>query len=342
MGPTTLFVDTSILRGIGFNFRSRSADALVEMAQRHKLKLLLPEITEKEVQRQINALAIDIAASLKASRKKAFMLDRHKPWLFNFGERESVAEEINKCLNEDWQSFLSSFQVEHLPYSDIDLNETLNWWETYEAPFSMKKPTEFADAFAASCLLNYQLSNKSPIAILSNDSDWSKFCETREKLVFFDAALSYAESLDSNVEGILLIKSAVTRSHIVADKIKSLISESSFNITVGWDAVVHDVKIPNLELGSLSVLISSLDCAEVAFCASAVVEMDLEFTDVVVDGRVLEAPEQFRERYTSGIDACGAISVKIDPKKEAVSELLHAELDKTDLSFPYPRSKGET
>ncbi len=160
--------------------------------------------------------------------------------------------------------------------------------------------------------------------------------------MFFDTAVSYAESLDPNVKGILLIKSAVACSHIVSDKIKSLISASSFDITLGWDAVVHDVKIPNIELDSLSVLTSSLDRAEVAFCASAVVEMDLEYTDVVVDGRILEAPEQFREQYTSGIDVCGAISVQIDPNKETVSELLHAELDRTDLSFPYPRSHGET
>ena len=342
MAPTTLFVDTSILRGIGFNFRSRSADALVEIAQRHKLKLLLPEITEKEVKRQIKALASDIAASLKASRKKAFMLDRHKPWVFSFGDKESVTEEINTFLSADWTSFLGSFQVERLPYSDIDLNQTLSWWESYEAPFSIKKPTEFADAFAASCLLKYQLSSKSPIAVLSSDSDWGKFCETREEFVFFDTPLSYAEALDPNVESILLIKLAVDRSHLVADKIKSLISASSFDITLGWDAKVHDVKIPGLKFSSLSVLISSLDRAEVAFCVSASVEMDLEYTDVVVDGRILSAPEQFREQYHSGIDVCGALSVQIDPDKAVVSELLHVELDKTDLSFPYPRTYGET
>jgi hypothetical protein len=257
-------------------------------------------------------------------------------------KKKVETDEINTFMIADWQSFLSSFQVEHLPYSDIDLNEALSWWEACEAPFSIKKPAEFADAFAASCLLKYQLSKKSPIAVLSSDSDWSEFCKTRREFIFFDAALSYAEAQDPNVKNILLIKAAVDRSHLVADRIKSLISMSSFDITLGWDAVVHDVEIPDLTFGSLIVLNSFLDCAEVAFSVSAVVCMDLEYTDVVVDGRVLETPEKFRDRCTSGVDVCGAISVKIDPDKETVSELLHAELDETNLSFPYPRSHGET
>lgn len=342
MVPTTLFVDTSILRGLGFNFRSRSASALVETARRRKLKLLLPEITEQEVKRHMKALASKVAASINASRKKAFMLDCREQWIFNMEKKEVEAEEINTFLIADWKSFLGSFQVERLPYSDIDLNETLSWWENYEAPFSFKKPTEFADAFVASCLLKYQLSKKSPIAVLSSDGDWSEFCKTREKFVFFDTALSYAESHDPNVKDILLIKSAVDRSHLVADRIKSLISASSFDITLGWDAVVHDMEISDLTFSSLIVLNSSLDCAEVAFCVSTAACLDIEYTDVVVDGRVLGAPEQFRGRYTSGIGVCGAISVKIDPDKEVVSELLRTELDETDLSFPYSRSHGET
>jgi hypothetical protein len=314
----------------------------VEISRHNKLTLLLPEITEKEIKRQINALASDIATSLRASRKKAFMLDHHKPWVFDVGKKGSVTDEISAILSSDWESFLGAFQVERLPYSDINLPETLRWWESYEAPFSIKKPTEFADAFAASCLLKYQLSSRSTVAVLSNDSDWDEFCETREGFVFFDTALSYAEALDPNVENILLIKSVVANSHLVIDKIKSLISVSSFDINVGWDAKVHEMKITDLKFSSLNVLISSLDRAEVAFCVSLGVEMDLEYTDVVVDDHILEAPEQFRTRYHSGIDVCGALSVHIDLGKAAVSELLHAELDQTDLPFPYPRSLDET
>lgn len=329
-----MFIDTSIFRGLGFNFKSRSAEALVEIAQHEKLTLLLPEITEKEVGRQIYALGSDIAASLKASRKKAFMLDRHKSWMFDIGEKNSLNGEINTMLSSDWESFLDSFQVERLPYSDIDVFETLRWWENYDAPFSSKKPREFADAFAASCLLKYQLSNKSSVAVISNDPDWERFCETREEFVFFDSASGFAEALDPNVKGILLIKSAVTSSHLVLDKIKSLISASPFNINVGWDAKVHDVKIPNLEFSSISVLKSSFDRAEVAFCVSASVEMDLEYTDVIVGDHILETPEQFRQTYHSGVTVNGALSVKVEPDDATVSKLLHAELEQTDLSFP--------
>ncbi len=138
----------------------------MEVAQRNSIKLLLPEITEKEILRQISALSEEVAISLNASKKKAFMLVRHKPWVFNVGNDE-LEKEIKDLLITDWKAFLDSFIVERLPYSEINLPKVLEWWEVHATPFSKKKPTEFADAFSATCLLKHQSSNKSSISVIS-------------------------------------------------------------------------------------------------------------------------------------------------------------------------------
>jgi len=334
MTPKIIFIDTSILRGFGFNFMSRPAAALREITQHEKFTLLLPEITEKEIDRQISSLADEIAASLISARKKAFILDRHKPWMFDFGDTSSASMEIGNLLKSDWSEFLKCFEVVRFPYSDIDLNESLNWWENYEPPFSIKKPREFADAFAATCLLKHQLSCNSSIVIVSSDPDWSDFCSSREKFIYFESSYDYAEALNPNVENLLIIKSVITKDQLVLEKIKSLIKEVKFNINLGWDAVVHNMEIHNINFKSVKILNSSFKSVEVVFRVGASIIMNLEYTDIDVDGHVLEKPEQFTGGYHSDVTVNGAITLKIDPKGQSVSEIFSATIDESELSFP--------
>ncbi len=334
MTPKIIFIDTSILRGFGFNFMSRPAAALLEITQHEKFDLLLPEITEKEIDRQISSLADEIAASLVAARKKAFILDRHKPWMFDFSDMDSASMEIGNLLKSEWSEFQKCFDVVRFPYSDIDLNESLKWWESYEPPFSIKKPREFADAFAATCLLKYQLSCDSSIAIISSDPDWSDFCSSREKFIYFESSYDYAEALNPNVENLLIIKSVVTKDQFVLDKIKSLITEVKFNIDLGWDAIVYNMEIHDISFNSVKILSSSFKKVEVVFQVDASIEMDLEYTDIGVDGHVLEEPEQFTGIYHSGVSVNGAMTLKIAPKEQSVSEIISATIDETELRFP--------
>lgn len=334
MTPITIFIDTSILRGFGFNFLSRPAEALQEIGQNEKLTLLLPEVTEKETNRQINALADEISASLSSARKKAFILDRHKPWMFDSGDTESVSTEIAALLKSDWSDFLKIFEVVRLPYSAIDLIEALNWWESYKPPFSPKKSREFIDAFAATCLLSYQLIYDSSVAIISSDPDWADFCGSHEKLYYFETSYDYAEALNPNVENLLLIKSIVTKNQQVLDKIRSLVAETKFNIRLGWDAIVHAIKVHDITFNLVKILNSSFDRAEVVFRADVSVEMDLEYTDISADGHVLEEPEQFEQIYHSGVTVNGVITLEIDFKKKSVLKIINAAIDETELSFP--------
>ena len=334
MTPTTIFIDTSILRGFGFNFLSRPAESLLEISQNEKLTLLLPEVTEKEIDRQINTLADEIAASLVSSRKKAFVLDRHKPWMFDSGDTKSISTEITTLLKSEWSDFLKVFEVVRLPYSTIDLNEALNWWESYKPPFSPKKPREFIDAFAATCLLSYQLKYDSSIAIISSDPDWIDFCGSHEKLNHFKTSYDYAEALNPNVENLLLIKSIVTKNQQVLDKIRSLVTGTKFNIHLGWDAIVRGIKVHDITFSQVKILKSSFDSVEVVFRADVSVDMDLEYTDISVDGHVLEEPEQFEQIYHSGVTVNGAFILEIDPKKKSILKIINAAIDETELSFP--------
>lgn len=334
MMPTTLFLDTSIIRGFGFNFSSLPADALLEICRRKQLLLLLPEITQKEIERQMLRLAGDTADSLNGARKKAFMLERHAPWVFNISEPKILVEELAEHLLADWKEFLSFFQVVQLSNLEINLKQVLLWWEEYEAPFSFKKSAEFADAFAASLLSRYQEQHQCNVAILSQDTDWKNFCETREGFYYYSSVASYVETFDSNIEAILAIKSAVKNSNLVIDKICELIKSSSFNITVGWEAIANNINVTSLEFKSLNVLNSNLRQATLVFSASASVDMDLEYSDITIGDHILETPQRFRNHTHSGVYVDGSLIVDIDTELSSVIKIIQCELDTNELRFP--------
>lgn len=342
MITSNLFVDTSIFRGFGYNFSSRSAEALMEMGRQHELCLLLPEITEKEILRQVQHLASATADSLCAARRKAFTLERHKPWLFETGETNTLVDELKSHLMEDWGEFLGTFRVKRLPCPKIDLNEVLRWWEKYEAPFSRKKSAEFMDAFAASLLCQYQVEHKCDIAVLSQDGDWEGFCNGRDAFHYFSSAAGYAEAFDPNIEAILLLKSVVKSSNLVIDKIRSLISESSFTITIGWDATVHDIEVPSIDFKSVNILDSNFDQANILFCVAAAVEIDLEYNDIAIGEHILETPIRLREQWHSVIEICGSLVACVDSGEGYVTRLLNAQLDTTELLFPDTSHGSET
>ena len=119
-----------------------------------------------------------------------------------------------------------------------------------------------------------------------------------------------------------------------SDKIRSLIAETKFNINLGWDAIVHSMKVHDIEFSSVKILNSSFDSVEVVFRADASIDMDLEYTDIVLDGHVLEDPKQFEGKYHSGVTVNGAMTIKVDSKGKSVSEIFGASIDETELEFP--------
>lgn len=333
MKQTSLFVDTSIFRGAGFNFESRTIDVLKEVAKRNHLRLLLPEITEKEVIRKISSLSKEIAESLDASNKKAFMLKHLKPWIFN--EQTEIEEEINKRLIEDWKLFQKSFTTEKLPYSDIDLHKVLEWWEIYEPPFSKKKSSEFPDAFSATCLLKHQSLNNTQIAIISMDNDWKAFCDKNKYFDFYNSTLDFAESLNPDVKSILKIKSLIEKGSEVTKKIKYKVINSKFNITLGWDSTIKNRKVDYLTYQSLNVLNSSFDSAKIAFSCNVGLTMNIDYEDIFDGDRPLASPERFKTNYGSSVEVSGMISLKIDPENNNVSNVKITIDDDCDFSFPF-------
>jgi len=334
MNLSTIFIDTSIPKGFGYNFASRPAQTLVEIARREELILLLPLVTEKEILRHLDMLSNEVEESITAIRKKAFMLEREKPWLLNFGEGKTVSKEVSKLLNLDWQNFTKLFNVVRFPYADINLELTLDWWENRKSPFSEKKPREFADGFAASCLLKYQDENGSKVSVISNDSDWRTFCDEHEGFYFFESSYAYAEALNPDIKNILSIKAIVLDSEELQDQIKVILSKSEFEITLGWDAMIHKLLMIGLTFESVNVLNSEPNDVEIAFSLNATIEMDLEYTDVVSGDHILETPSQFETRYTSGVTTNGTASIKIDLELKSIEKIKSVKLQDSSFNFP--------
>ncbi len=90
-----------------------------------------------------------------------------------------------------WLEFQSRFTLCELDHAGVDLAEILTWYHEEKPPFgSGDKRKEFPDAFAAAALRAYATKLDTPIAVVSSDDDFRRFCEG-------DPLLQYYPNLDT-------------------------------------------------------------------------------------------------------------------------------------------------
>ena len=137
MKPTAVFLDTSILAGQGYNFSSAVLTAFVPVAKAHGIKILLPQVTEKEVKRQRAGKAQEALSQLADVRRKAPFLRAWKHYPDESLSQDNAALQRGIILATDaaWTEFLAQFDVVRLGYEGINLDQVMAWYDSCLAPF---------------------------------------------------------------------------------------------------------------------------------------------------------------------------------------------------------------
>ena len=78
--PTTIFLDTSILDEQNYNFASAEMLAFIEVVKGKKLTLLLPDPTEREINRHIKERSDAVVNALGNAKRIAPFLAKWKEW----------------------------------------------------------------------------------------------------------------------------------------------------------------------------------------------------------------------------------------------------------------------
>jgi hypothetical protein len=142
--PTAVFLDTSVFDEQSFNFSSTALSTFVPACKNRKLKLLLPDPTEREVTRHMTERSEEVAGLFEKAHRAAPFLRKWK----GFPPRENRRGEMRQVATREWFAFLNQFEVVKLNYDGMNVAKIMNWYDAGEPPFDKgKKRKEFPDAF---------------------------------------------------------------------------------------------------------------------------------------------------------------------------------------------------
>ena len=156
------------------------------------LRLLVPEMMERELIREYRKRANEAAKTLENAVRK------HPICSLELGDFPSRADLELQCftkLHQQWEEFKEHFIVESLPLVG-NLEEVVNWYFAIKPPFasSRGKQKEFPDAFILSALDQYQRQYNASIAVVTHDGDFDEACQSRQYINHYSELAEYIES----------------------------------------------------------------------------------------------------------------------------------------------------
>lgn len=190
-----VFIDTCIYEEGQF-VGSGTLKTLYDAAKEGYIRILLPDITEREVLAHIDA-------KMNAEKEK---LEKHLTSIMKYLEPirdrlEAIVKQSETAAQEMTDMFLKelkSAKVCRLPLQeDLDFRSIVDAYFNKKPPFSQKKKSEFPDAIVLKSLEQWCEVNKGNCIVLSNDNDLlnyeSKYLKVEKKRrVFKDFNTSYS------------------------------------------------------------------------------------------------------------------------------------------------------
>jgi hypothetical protein len=327
--PTAFFLDTSIFDGQHYNFDSTAFSAFLKVATDRELTLLLPDVTEQEIKRHMDARVLDFQKTLEKARKTTPFLSNLKHFPPD-QTSSSIKHEITREAITSWRSFLSKFNIKRIDYSGVDLRVIMRWYDHVIPPFGAgEKRKEFPDAIVIAMLENYARTNKCVIAIVSLDKDFKHACERFSSLLYFSSLSELTQHLlsDSSVfdsihdaicKDLRLIESAL---HEDAGVIDFSHYERKYSIR---QSAPHNIEVKE-------IFIIGLGVNECTFTFTAELEAEhlIEWQEYDRDGDVDICEEWVYEIS----EFSGIAKVSLDEKTHIIKDIKLIESDINDIEI---------
>ena len=332
--PTAVFLDTSVLDGQQYNFSSTALKTFIPAAKKAGLKLLLPDPTEREIQRHIKKRSQEALTALDEARRRAPFLEKWK----SFPKAGSFdGWEVTTVAREEWSAFLRQFDVIKLGYESVDVKTVMNWYDRIAAPFGEgKKRKEFPDAFAVAILEAYAAKHNIFIAVVAEDPDFKRACERFTHLLHFQTVPRLTELLLSTEDNVAKLHAAIDAnlSLLTSGISDELASVSFYHEDERFEIVDTSLSEPSADEISI-VAIGGNECT-ITFESSFEAEHQLRWEEDDSGGRY--PSEQIREWINDSAGVSGTAKVIFDSKTGQLSGVTYVELDQDEFGvskIPY-------
>ena len=196
--PTSLYIDTQVfVRNDGCRVNTRAFTRLLDTFVKGGIRLLIPEMMERELLRKFDEQATKATKALINAHKTHPIASLS---LIELPTEEELQAECYQEIVHQWEAFKEHFIVEKLPIVG-NLKDTIDWYFKKEPPFSEKKPKEFPDAFILSALEHYHKEHEANIAVVSGDGDFREVCARRRFIAHFSSLDEYIKAFEPELQG---------------------------------------------------------------------------------------------------------------------------------------------
>ncbi|MEQ1896072.1 MAG: PIN domain-containing protein [Vicinamibacterales bacterium] len=327
--PTAVFLDTSILDSQQYNFQSTALSTFATSCATRAVKLLLPDPTEREIERHIRDRTREALSTLEAARRKAPFLAKWRGLSPQFNSPKIEEFDAQQAAIAEWRTFLRQFSVVRLGYEGLDIAKVMKWYDAVEAPFNDgKKRKEFPDAFAIQMLDAHAQKENTYIAVVSGDQDFKLACQRYSGLLYFQTLPRLTELLLSDDARVEKLRLAIQESaSLVEEAIFDELQEIDFHHRSDLFEV-HGYDFVESEGVDVSIVALGDGECTVTFDTVQVMEFDMRWEDDTEDG-----PRGFRKDVTERVELSGTAKVSFRESANEVSEVSLLTLDQKSVTL---------
>ena len=168
-----IFLDTSVYVQESYRFSGTSLGKLVGMSSDDELRLIVPEIIQKEVTYKLRETAEEHTAKIQTALASNIigLIDEKNKKLAGL-DFQIDQEKLVGSIVETWERFCVRCSAETIPLAGINLPNVVASYFDAKPPFGKgRKRNEFPDAFAVASLVSFAEDNPGrPIYVVSGDN----------------------------------------------------------------------------------------------------------------------------------------------------------------------------
>ena len=188
---TTVFLDTSVFVGQGFNFRSKNLSRLEELIPTHNVELVTTDIVVRETRNRISTTLQEAISEHHRFTRKATILRASST---TKGLLDPLSfDDLERDLVQEFEMFLSRTKTQTLSSRLVMAGTVLDDYFNLRPPFAPgEKRKEFADAFSIAALRKWLLEEGTSklrtgdILVVTTDQDFEAICTPESGLRFCD------------------------------------------------------------------------------------------------------------------------------------------------------------
>lgn len=327
-----VYLDASIYRALQFDWQGRLLGALAELSKRGLIRVVVTEITRREVEARMREMWSE---ANKSMRRSAIILNQ-----LGFADVTSALEDEQACIVkmkmafEQWLRRCKAYTCKHAPdWSGI----TEDYFDG-RPPFGTgKKKYEFPDAIVISMLRGWCAATSQSVYVVSQDGDLGSCCPAEGSLIFAPSVAEVVSHGTSSAEMHDAVASAITESDWFKEVMQDQVAALDVEVEDGYrhhcriEVEVSALKLEELDLDE--IIVDSFD--ESSMTCTVFLEVGIAvYAHLTYHGED-DWDRWSRQTTTISVPADLTATVTAERSPDGNVELVDASLDNRRISIPW-------